>query len=870
MARQDYLTVLTHLSAEISNGKNAKIAMVVHEDLGLGLFIQYMKKRLAGTHEIFELNCNLQVSEFEFMPVRELMKNFYPVLSEENHVDSFRKFIHDAEEGKYNSTVIVFSNIQNISALEFDRMTYFLDKLRGTGISVIVSYTDSGGNKVTKKQFETSISHFADSLTEISPLTVEQFRFLLSQLNYRLPFPFISQLFRISNSSIEMFRHAISYYKSTNIMPRNEEMVERLYRNFPIPPTIEEYFASVFRQLDKISKSILYLISISGRISVNDVRNIFEKSTESTGDFIQKLLETGIIIEEGHMLRISGPKLPDSVLSMFDESDIIGTGKRLLNTYYFDRIAENLKISILWRLEDFDACKEILRKNIKKVVVELKTLDNVELFVAKVRRKRIDDEFEDLLSLVECEGIYKYAASENAIQCFKELEVGERLQPFQYIRIADIQLESGKFNDAKNTLQEAHLEDSENPSIRATYHLDMAKICLDSGDVTCIRSHAKEVSRIALTGELAQISAEAELILADLSIDEKDFNSAEELLDEATKLYQDSKGSDSDFLLRLSGSHAINSKALGKYNEAIDGFESQIRQSYYTGDRKKRAFGYYNLLETLEITGNHRKFEEYLQIASNSVELSEDRALEYEFHRILLLHYFNSTDYAKAVSQAALCLELANQIGNPQWVDIAGFLFKITSAFHDGDGSTGNWTFKFDEQWKSENAIPFYFLFSLTYFMLEQNSAEYMEVLDAFKSYNSRCADFFSTALYEVARLSSVLITGDIVQIRNETDAFSKNYESVALYRAFRKIYDVIVDTGQTEQGDFENRFNSLEEEIQREFPRIYSLGVIALRGFLEVKLLGKSDYLRDKLKNESNFSALAVNALRKVVSDGQ
>lgn len=343
MVRYTYQAALSLLSDRVKQGQFPKLGVTVQEDLGVGLSVQYGKSCGTVGENIIDMDCNLNTSAFNFSPVRELMNTFNLMDGTGDLDTAVNKFLENAERGVYRTKTLVFSNVQVLSLDESEIFNSFLHRLRESNLTMVVIYKDSYSESSDREKFVNSMSGALDSVIGINPISPDSFEFLLGKLGYNLPVSFTSQLLRLSSGSIELFRYAMSYYRANGILLDNKELNDALFRYFPIPPSISSYYGSSFKALHGIAVPLLYLVSLTGRLPIGDVQNIFHNSVSELEGAIQDLENLGFVVRENAALRITMAKLQPIVSSFYSDTEKSEIGNHIRTSPYFDRLTATLR-----------------------------------------------------------------------------------------------------------------------------------------------------------------------------------------------------------------------------------------------------------------------------------------------------------------------------------------------------------------------------------------------------------------------------------------------------------------------------------------------------------------------------------------------
>ncbi len=868
MDKHSNFTALSFIKDELKKKDSLKLAMVVSEDLGPGLSILHLRNMQLGAGEIIEVDCNLDSANFQFSPVREFIRN----MNELRHMGlsdfTITEFISKLSEGEEISDIVIFKNVQNVSTNEFDRLIYLIDRLRKSKITVIVSYRSVPEPLLNRDEFINSIRHVVDQVSEVSPVTQDQFEYLMKNLGYRLPNEFMSQLFRFSNRSIDLFRYAMSYYRANGLILGNNKVDEKMYRGFPIPPPVESHYRNVFRSLDPLSRSIAYVVSLSGKALLSEVGEVVAENEATVTEAAELLRTHGFITFQQRYLQLAMSRFSRIISEMFTDDEKSRTESRIMETGYFENLPVNLRISIMCRRGDFDVAKAMLKKNTGEIAYELRNTGQIEDFVSRLRRSVLDDDFDMMLSELLCEGYNQYGPEDDAIQCYSQLREYSELAASATLKTVDIHLRKGDFQSAETVLATSGLHETEDRVQLASYYIALSRVQLENGNIDDAKDNASRALDIADEFGENLLTAEATCILGEICVTSRKYEDAFDRFTEALELCRESP--DSGLQLRITSSIAVVNTKLGKYREAIGQLHEVLKKTYYTGDRRKRAYDYFNILKAYEIVGDHNAFNDVLPVASSSIEFVDGDPLQYEFHRLLTFHYHISAEYGKAVAEAKVALLTATRFRNEQWKEMARGMLSVTSSFLDGNARNENWDLLSKHYSIPEDVMPFYLTSSLTYFILIGEFGKFSETLEALHSYCELSNDFFGNAMYEISEVSLVLYNGNFDLFREAVSRLDGRYDSVGIYSAFRKVFSIISHFSDYASDDFNEEFRKLEEDIETVYPRSFKISAMAFRALLEVKLNGTSQYLHEKLSKEKHFSILTERILRETVPDGQ
>lgn len=867
MIRQNYSASYKEISRKRNTGSTCREIWAVSDDLGTGLTGEILQAERNPYTSVIELNCPENSVCTGYSPVKDLIGLTGEMQGTGSLIGTIDSFCMDAANGKFRGLFLIFRNTQNLSLREFDSLTYLLMQLRETPVSIIVSYRKAIPGGTSEKEFSNLAAVAEYSIKELLPMNNDEFEFLMGKLHYKFPYPFILNLYSISAGNIDILRYILAYYRNSGVIRSNGQVDETVYRYLPIPPPIEDNFRAILSSAEPRVRNLLYLTATLGTPGRSELRQILGMDEDLFEQAISGLVQLGLIVDHYGVLRISMHRVHDAITSLSTEREKKAAETVIYNSPFFEQIPFNLRASILAGLGKTDEAVEILRDHATDIVAELQNRERLSLFIEHIRRGSIDESLELVLRLLSCEAYFRNGSYDEALSCYlsEDFTGVDPLSPL--LRVAEINRRNNNWQGALDILHRSGLEVSDKAEIAVPVLMSLADSYAAKGDNDKSREYTSRVVNLFDSDGTKNQRARAYFDLARDSISEKRLEDAIAYLTNADRLCSGVK--DMELSLMIASGFGTVLSERGRYEEAVSRFSEIIENSYYIGDRVNRAHAYFKLLQVYEIMGNHLQFGRHFSGAEFAIDYIRDLPLSYEFHRLLAFHYINDTDYGNALAEVGECTAIAARLGVKQWIEMSEGLREIVTSFKDGVPRLDNWTLLSKEYEKPEDIMPFYLSNSLIYFMLLNKSDMYSRSLRSLESYNERSGEFFGIACHAISTASKVLFTEDFDEFRNLAGSLDETYDSVAIYRAFRKMFRFIANYDLSSKSEFGEEFKRLETEFRSSYPKIIRVVAVTFRCLLELRLFGESGFVSERLSNGDEFSPLVTKILTEAYSNG-
>lgn len=868
MIYRNYLTSLSVISRKIIDSKHYTATWITDDDLGLGLLVRLLQKEFQEKIRILEISCPDNSIEIGFSALKELIDVYDRTPNAAVLESRFQSFLATYLRSESAGKLIVFRNLQNLSEREIDRVIHFMKVAVRNEINAVFSIRNRKGSSVSASYFTEHARAENCEIVHHPKVDLDQFELIMKKLDFFLPSSFHADLFRLANGSYDLLSYSLSYFRAKKIINEKNEVEEKIYRYFTIPPSIEGHYKSEISNSGPDIRRLAYLISYTGQITADDASLILGVETGNLQEQLHQLSEKGVVLQDNGILKFPVVQIGNEVKEMLKPGEKQELMASLCSSSYFRSLPYSFQISTLAQAGRIEDAIPLVRENFLRVIDEHDTLEGLRLFISILRRKSVDDYFDSLLDIMECEGMYRFGESEEALDCYLSYSYNEMPLPSLRSRQFTIYRELGRYDESIKAVDSIISGLNSDDSSLAALYIENGNNLLASGRASdSFGLISRNLAKITGSGDSALIS-DAYYTLSYACIQLKKFDIASEYLENARSVLAGVENTTLSF--KLSVLEAIILAQKGKYWEAIEKFQSVVDWSYLAGSLDERAKNYFNILEALEITGNKEGFHRIRSVAETAIKKMSSLPMEYEFFRLLTFHHINETDYASASVDAEKALSIALDMNYEQWVQMSTGLLDVVRAFVDGIPRVENSYFLTREFENREDIMPFYLVTSSVYFMILKEYEKYGEAKRALRSYNEKSKEFFGLAVQRIADISDILITGDVDLFRKRVEELGDEFDSVALYRTMKEVFKLIVSVNVHDPADLDRCYHRIVDEFKDAYPRTIFVSALSFLNFLELRVNGKSDMLSERLSNLEEFSPLVSRSLREEMQNAR
>ena len=218
---------------------------------------------------------------------------------------------------KAKKILFIIDGLENMLQLSREFFIYLSRIAARLGFSIFGTITEDyveDGHSIVR--FLNLISNEAYiQLVNFEKANIEDIKFLLKEMGYKLPVSFVQEVFRLTNGNVRSLSYTLRYYQDQGIINDRQELEEVTYRYFPIPPSSELRFEQIIKELNSEERSILEVVSlIQEELSPSFIAQLTQMDRKMVLDALEKLRSFGLVMANNLNYSIINSRLSEIVM----------------------------------------------------------------------------------------------------------------------------------------------------------------------------------------------------------------------------------------------------------------------------------------------------------------------------------------------------------------------------------------------------------------------------------------------------------------------------------------------------------------------------------------------------------------------------
>ncbi|EQD29112.1 TPR repeat-containing protein, partial [mine drainage metagenome] len=579
---------------------------------------------------------------------------------------------------------IIIENLHRLSVQSLDMFLYFARMSEKLGFTLIGVSENTGAQNNTDRFIAEAKTIPSINIIQLKRPEMEDVKRLLKEENYKLEEAFIKDLVRLVNGNLNVLSYTLSYYREEGFIDPDGSLNSVRVRFFPIPPSLETHYKTIFLELDDTSMDILKVLTIiRDRLSVEELCYLSNREQVKILDSLSKLESKQLVKSEQRLFSIQNDFLYTLLSSYLSGADRIKFSGRINSSDLVNRLPISARITMNLNNGNTDEAMKILNENVETINNEVNTPQDVYESIIKVIPMLKDETLRNRAKYAEGKALYTLARYNEALEIFKStdfLKIG-LIEP--YILTSSIYNLRGDYKNSQETIDNIMSRGNLKPIDEAKLLVAKATISLRKNEYALAEEQANIALDISRKNGYGSILADCYNIIGIIKIYTFNIEESREYFKNALEINRVNKTWTS--ILKNMNNLSISNGMLGNYEDSIKNFKEIVDISYITSDLRGRAYAEYNLVEQLDILGDYIESEDYIPTAEKLISLISDSSLSSSFYRFLGLHLLQSCNFEEAFEKFKVGVQKSKEAEDNQKTRICNFLANFTNEIIKGE-----------------------------------------------------------------------------------------------------------------------------------------------------------------------------------------